>query len=195
LFLYTELKLAYRRYWSSNTPYASANGGSYNFVLEKDKGKAIPVEQRFWDDLLENSTKWGLINYEQDWLCTEFDGLNVTLQSPTVARQWLLQMGQAAAENDLTIQYCMAYARHILQSVEVQAVTNFRASGDYQAGNDQWKLGLSSILANALALAPSKDNYWTTTTQPGSASLPPRDAVFWVFDFFLPFMISLLCQF
>merc|ERR1719183_357082 len=63
----------------------------------------------------------------------------------------------------------MPYPRFILQSVEVPAVTNFRASDDYDPGGGRlnWILGLSSIVADALALAPSKDNYWSTRTQPG----------------------------
>ena len=43
-----------------------------------------------------------------------------------------------------------------------------RASGDYKPGNDQWMIGISSILAHAMAIAPFKDNFWTTTTQPGN---------------------------
>jgi hypothetical protein len=158
----------HNRYWSPKTPYAKQNGGSYNFIVEAESGKAIPVDQQFWDDLMANSTRWGLTMYEQDWLHNEFEGLNATLSSATLAREWLLQMGRGASKNGVTIQYCMPYARHVLQSVEVPAVTNFRASDDYQPGNDQWKLGLSSIIADALALAPSKDDFWSTQVQPGN---------------------------
>jgi hypothetical protein len=34
----------------------------------------------------------------------EFEYMNCTLSSPTLARQWLMQMGTAAARNDLTVQ-------------------------------------------------------------------------------------------
>lgn len=58
----------------------------------------------------------------------------------------------------------MAYPRHALQSVEIAAVTQIRASDDYVpnvlGSQTQWKIGASSILANALALAPFKDNFW-----------------------------------
>ena len=54
-----------------------------------------------------------------------------------------------------------------MQSVEMYAVTNARVSGDYQPGNDDWDIGTSSILAHALGIAPSKDNYWTTEVQTG----------------------------
>lgn len=48
-----------------------------------------------------------------------------------------MQMGRAAETNGQTIQYCMSHVRHILQAVEIPAVTNARASGDYHPGNDQ----------------------------------------------------------
>ena len=91
----------------------------------------------------------------------------------------LRQMGTAAARNGLTIQYCMSYVRHILQvqaltnssirslpepppqSLELPAVTQARASGDYhEADTDQWNVGTSSMLARAVGIAPSKvDNH------------------------------------
>ena len=47
-----------------------------------------------------------MIVYEQDWLYTEFLGLNATLQSSaTGARKWLTQMATAAARVGVTIQY------------------------------------------------------------------------------------------
>ena len=55
---------------------------------------------------------------------------------------------------------CMSHVRHVLQSVECPAITNVRASDDYHPGNEQWNVGTSSILAHALGVAPSKDNYW-----------------------------------
>ncbi len=67
------------------------------------------------------------IVYEQDWLDVEFENLYYLQESATAGRQWLMQvtcshacihvsasahflehtqMGTAAANNDLTIQYC-----------------------------------------------------------------------------------------
>jgi hypothetical protein len=57
---------------------------------------------------------------------------------------------------------------HLLQSVEIPTVTNARASGDYHPGNDQWNTGITSILAHAVGIAPSKDNFWTTRVQKGT---------------------------
>ena len=115
-------------------------------VEKKSEGKGFkdfswPMEQRFWDDLMYNSSKWGLYMYEQDWLDTEYDNMRYLNTNATAARTWLLQMGSAAAKNDLTIQYCMSHCRHIMQSVEIPAVTNARATGDYFHMPDQWAIG------------------------------------------------------
>ncbi|CAH1778788.1 unnamed protein product [Owenia fusiformis] len=158
---------AHNRWWSPKTTYAKQNGGDFNFIVEAKK--AIPVDMGFWDYLMRESKKWGLVNYEQDWLDVEFGGLNATLTDINLGRTWLHQMGKAAQENGLTIQYCMSNPRHILQSLEIPVVTQARVSDDYHPGNSQWKIGISSMFANALGYAPFKDNFWTTTVQPGTS--------------------------
>ena len=136
------------------------------------------------------------------------------LRNATLGRHWLLQMSQAAERHGISIQYCMAFCRHVLQSVESVAVTQVRASGDYRAGNELWAcaalprihatkntrhphpnclclgrrnrmstrlvicaryapcvcspLGVTSLFAFALGLAPSKDTFWSTADQPGN---------------------------
>ena len=58
----------------------------------------------------------------------------------------------------------MSYARMLLQSVELGAVSQFRASDDYGPGQSSecsfpycvYDIGTTSILADALGLAPSK---------------------------------------
>ena len=64
----------------------------------------------------------------------------------------------------------------LLQSVEVPAVSQFRASDDYGPGQSTgcgfpycvYNIGTTSIFAWALGLAPSKDNFWSTP-QPGGS--------------------------
>ena len=51
----------------------------------------------------------------------------------------------------------MPWPRHLLQSVEIPAVTQTRVSDDYTPGNSQWQIGDTTILANALGLAAFKD--------------------------------------
>jgi hypothetical protein len=61
-----------------------------------------------------------------------------------------------------------APSRHALQTLEIPVVSQARVSNDYQPGNDQWKIGISSMFAHSLGVAPFKDNFWTTTDQPGN---------------------------
>eukprot|EP00040_Diaphanoeca_grandis_P001423 m.18491 g.18491 ORF g.18491 m.18491 type:complete len:900 (-) comp12048_c0_seq1:37-2736(-) len=155
---------AHNRMWAADTTYAVANGGDYKWYLEGDE--AVPLEQDFWNFLLNQGKHWGLSVYEQDWMFTEFVGTNKTLADPELARTWLLQMGSAATAEDLTIQYCMLWPRMALQSLEIPSVTTARASTDYDAGrNDQWILGLSSLFLDSLALRPTKDNFFSTDKQ------------------------------
>ena len=69
-------------------------------------------------------------------------------------------MNDAALVRGLPIQLCMTLPSDLMQSLEMDAVTNYRASGDY-AGLANFDIGGSSLLAWALGLRPSKDNFWT----------------------------------
>ena len=66
-------------------------------------------------------------------------------------------MGVAAQRSGVTIQYCMAWPRHFLDSLHIDSVTQVRVSGDYQPGNTQWRIGDTTILAEAVGLAAFKD--------------------------------------
>ena len=49
----------HNRYWSGQTPYATANGGKWEFLIDninRTHGHlAVPVEQAFWDFLMTSS--------------------------------------------------------------------------------------------------------------------------------------------
>ena len=156
------------RWWCNETEYATRQGGKYNFLFDDPTGTAVPVDPVFWEDLFRNSSAWGLDVYLQDWLNTETNHMSIFEGDLTIERDWLIQMGDGAAANGINILYCMAYTRHMLQSVEIENVVSFRASGDYQPGNDQWQIGLTSAWIYAVGLAPFKDTFWTTPDQPGN---------------------------
>lgn len=109
-----------------------------------------------------------LSRYEQDWLDDEFDRSKWLLQNATAATTWMTQMNNGCAHSNVTIQMCMSHVRHIMQSIAMPQVTNARASGDYHPGNGQWNIGTTSMLAHALGIGPSKDNYWSVPEQPGT---------------------------
>lgn len=115
----------------------------------------------------------GLTTYEQDWLFNEFMGVDALLTNITLGRQWLMQMGLGAQAAGVTIQYCMPFPRHIMQSIEIPAVTQVRASDDHVPCEGyyplQWRIGFSSMFSWAVAVAPFKDNAWSTSLQPGGS--------------------------
>nr|XP_022321020.1 uncharacterized protein LOC111123158 [Crassostrea virginica] len=156
----------HNRYWSRDTPYAKQNGGDYDFIVE-DTG-ALPIDQKFWNDLLNKTLTWGLVMYEQDWLNVQLDKITALKTNLTLGQIWLSQMNEAAKANNVFIQYCMSNPRHALQSLTLSQVTQARVSDDYSPGGEQWRIGISSLFANALGLAPSKDTFWTTEVQPGN---------------------------
>ena len=47
--------------------YSTQEGGAYQFIVEEENKRALPVDSRFWTELYHNSTPWGLEVYEQDW--------------------------------------------------------------------------------------------------------------------------------
>jgi hypothetical protein len=156
---------AHNRMWSADNVYAK----DYNFVSSKSSPLSLPTEYRFWKDLLQKSVDWGLVVYEQDWLNVQYERQSQAFTNATLMRMWLMEMGRAAQDCHVAIQYCMPLPRHILQSVEIPAVTQVRASGDYQAGLwMQWNIGITSLLYTALELRPSKDNAWSKSIQPNN---------------------------
>ena len=61
--------------------------------------------------------------FPQDWLNTEFDEMDITVRSLTLGNEWLHEMANAAQKLGITLQYCMATARHTLTSLELPVVT------------------------------------------------------------------------
>jgi hypothetical protein len=169
--------IAHNRYWSRYTQYAKQNGGQWDFALDtsQEDGLAVPLQQSFWEWLLSSSAaQWGLSVYEQDWLHNELENMPDLLTNLTLARTWMLQMGAGCEAAGISMQLCMPYPRHALQSVELPTATQIRVTDDHMPGpgggntGTQWTLGFSALLAWSLGLAPFKDS---ECRQPLSAPL------------------------
>lgn len=125
----------HNKFWDSAVVYAKQNGGDYNFIIDEQNFKALPNEERFWDDLFANSSKWGLKTYEQvtfkffsqylyetfkmikfkDWMNIQTIEFLPLVTNITLGKKWLKDMGSAALKHEMSIQYCMSLSRHILQ--------------------------------------------------------------------------------
>jgi hypothetical protein len=166
--------MAHNRYWATNNVYASnplipigdTNYTGKTFEFAWGSAAGLPASEEFWDNLFTINANWGLSVYEQDWLSLTTSRMPQLTQNVTFGREWLMQMGRQAGLHGLTVQYCMSYPRHIFQALEIPAVTQARASNDYQPEStifdwNQWRIGDSSLFLSALGLAPSKDSYWS----------------------------------
>jgi hypothetical protein len=73
-------------------------------------------------------------------------------------------MAAAMAQQNLTMQYCMASPRHFLQGARYSNLTTIRTSAD-RLGRDRWNDFLyTSRLASALGMWPFTDNFNSTET-------------------------------
>jgi hypothetical protein len=160
----------HNRYWAYDNVYKQ----NYSFVLDEKNGKALPIgNDSFWIDLFTQAREWGLVLYEQDWLNVQTEEFSPTCTDIYLGHQWLTSMGEAADKMGINIQYCMSLPRHILTALEIPRVTHARASTDYffhlTAGAQQWAIGISSMFADAIGIAPFKDVFWSSSLEPGSS--------------------------
>ena len=128
-------------YLDNNTNKTSEQ---FPFIWSQDLG--LPLTRDFWDYLFRMNDNWGLTVYEQDHLSNTGHDLDILHNNVTFGRTWLLDMANAAAEADLSIQYCMVYPRFFMTSVELVSVTQSRASHDYTPGNTQWQMYVSAYV-------------------------------------------------
>ncbi|CAF3069093.1 unnamed protein product [Rotaria sp. Silwood2] len=160
----------HNRYWSSDTIYSN----KYNFIIDKLNLKSLPLgNDSFWIDLFNKTSKdINIILYEQDWMNHQTIDFIPIIEDFYLGRQWLISVGYAANLFNINIQYSMCLPRHGLQAFEINRVTQARVSDDYYVHIrnkfDQWNIGISSMLANAIGLAPFKDIFWSTQYQPGA---------------------------
>ncbi|MFX1296319.1 MAG: hypothetical protein ACFFD2_15890 [Promethearchaeota archaeon] len=150
------------RWFSPKSPYIQ----KYKSVV--GKSVALPMEARFWDDLMKQSAEKGIIMYEQDWLKKSFTQIPYLQENIYAAEKWLTWMAEAANQNNISIQYCMASSGFFLYTLKFPAVTNARVGGDYNARATKRfyypHISQTNILAWGVGVWPSFDSYLTTTT-------------------------------
>jgi hypothetical protein len=120
------------------------------------------VDPKYWDDVLSYIANSGVSCYEQDWL-NEIYAHSPQLQSvPGVADAFADNMAQAAQENHLSLQYCMALPRFFLQGSRYSNLTTIRTSDDHFQRN-RWDAFLfTSQLARAVGIWPWTDVFMST---------------------------------
>ncbi len=169
--------IAHNRWYDRSSPYCDR----YECVYGKGiKSAALPIEDAFWNEIMDNAVSYGVEVYEQDWLVSQLYSIPWLRSGIDNAEKWFDAMMRKADERGLTVQLCMASPGFFLQQVKHDNVTQVRASGDYQAIFPKtyfWPaFHKTSMLSYAVGLWPFKDNFQTTPMQ-----RPVRNE-FWPFE-------------
>jgi hypothetical protein len=118
----------------------------------------VMTDSRYWADLMSYLQTGGVVTYEQDWLGAQAQPV-YDLVAP---QQFMGNMASAAAQRGMTLQYCMALPRHVLQTVDYGNVTSMRVSDD-RFDRNRWDTFLyTSRLASALGVWPWADVFMST---------------------------------
>lgn len=124
-----------------------------------DNAYVVPTQSlRFYREIFAQGLAQNQVAFEIDYL-SRYAAIPSQRSNLTAASQWLKGMADAAAEAHLPIQYCMQYPRHILESALCPAVTQARASTDFDSPLNFFDFGHIALLNVALELRPSKDNF------------------------------------
>ena len=142
--------VTHARWIDASSPYRKTYQMSGNVV----------IDPAYWESVAGYLANSGVATYEQDWLNdqahTDFN-LND-------ADAFLDNMAASMGRRNLTMQYCMASARHFMQSAKYNNLTTIRTSAD-RLSRDKWSDFLyTSRLASALGAWPFTDNFLSTET-------------------------------
>jgi len=142
--------ITHARWIDPSSPYRQLYAMSGNVVTDPS----------YWSSVAQYLASSGVSTYEQDWLDdkaqTAFDLTNPDL--------FLGNMAAALSQQGLTIQYCMASARHFLHSVLHNNVVTIRTSEDRMQPWRWLNFLYTSRLASALGLWPFTDTFLSTET-------------------------------
>jgi hypothetical protein len=166
--------VAHHRWFHADTPYKSkfhfyVNKNVYNFLNKLVRGfddRSVCIERGFWEMLMADAARDNSLVWEQDWLLPQFKAIDALQTRTGLADQWLVNMGEAAREQGVTILYALSSPGINLTSVKLEAVSSVRTAQDYHPrwprSYDYKPFVQSNILAFALRLWPFKDVFRST---------------------------------
>jgi hypothetical protein len=120
----------------------------------------VSIDPAYWAQTAAYLKSSGVTTYEQDWLY----GPAMTAFNLTDGNAFLDNMAAAMAAQNLTMQYCMPTARHVLQSAKYPNLTTIRGAQD-RFVPARWTAFLyASRLIASVGAWPFSDNFMSTET-------------------------------
>jgi hypothetical protein len=120
----------------------------------------VVTDPLFWNQVADYLSISGVSTFEQDWLNTKAQP-DFNLTDPDA---FMDNMAAAMASRGLTMQYCMAGARHFLQGSKYSHLTTARTSGDRLQGAHWTDFLFTSRLAASMGIWPFTDNFRSSET-------------------------------
>ena len=120
----------------------------------------VSTDPLYWGEVARYLASSGSAGFEQDWLADKA----TTAYNLTDGDDFLGNMASALGQQNVSIQYCSATARHFLQSSKYNNVTTIRTSQD-RFDQPRWTNFLyASRLASAVGAWPFTDVFMTCET-------------------------------
>lgn len=111
----------------------------------------------YWQEIMGYLKKNGVVGYEQDWMNYAYTLNPEMISDIKVGNAFTDGMAEAAKEQDIDLQYCMALPRYFMQGVKYNNLTTIRVSGD-RFKPERWVYFLfTSQLAYEMGIRPWSD--------------------------------------
>ncbi|HEY3782571.1 MAG TPA: hypothetical protein VGL56_15925 [Fimbriimonadaceae bacterium] len=122
------------------------------------------IDLGFWNEIASYLSNSGVKCYEQDWLDRIYDNSPEMATDESIGNAFTGGMAKACGNKGLTMQYCMATPRFMLNGVKYPNLTTIRTSDD-RFGPDRWRDFLYvSELADGIGARPWCDVYMSSET-------------------------------
>ncbi len=142
--------ITHNRWIDANSPYRGRHALSGN----------VSVDPGLWAEWMRYASAAGVGTYEQDWL----SGPATPARDLVSGERFMGLMAEAAAQEGMTLQYCMPLPRHFLQGTHYSNLLTIRTSGD-RFNKDHWTSFLfNGRLASALGEWPWTDVFNSAET-------------------------------
>jgi hypothetical protein len=166
----------YHNYVCPKSKMWRENGGSFDGVSTERGEYKLPVAEQseaFYRALFSEGAKQGMLGTELDYQSTDYAMLPMLRTNATYGEAWLHGLNDAALALRQPILWCMSLPRFILSALTLPAVSSARASGDFQESDGNLvDFGPTSLLYWSLGIPPSKDGFWSTSTDGFGPSQP-----------------------
>ena len=131
----------YHSYACHDSPYWKSKGGNFtpistnaNSTNLTDSLYALPSAEdaeAFYTEVFSQGLAQGMIGTELDYEFVDYEKFHILRYEVGYAERWLQGLSNAAVKLNVPVQFCMSYPRYILETLRLPAVTNARASDDF----------------------------------------------------------------